>query len=74
MLTCLNNLRVKLSQGKLDAANVAAHTAMGIGVVCRCVSVASRLGRPLTPFDLGIMAGVVVFEAVRLEVALRLLR
>lgn len=73
-----NKLKLRISKfvkpEKMNAAKLALHTIIGVGTVTRCVRVALSLGRPVTPFDLGIMASAVVFEALRAEVLYRLIR
>lgn len=63
-----------LLEPKIDAASLAMHAVIGVGTMTRCVRVALSLGRPVTPFDLGIMASAVVFEALRAEIIYRLIR
>lgn len=63
-----------LLEPKMDAAGLAMHAVIGVGTVTRCVRVALSLGRPVTPFDLGIMASACIFEALRAEIIYRLIR
>lgn len=73
----LNKVKKRISkffEPTMDAASLAMHAVIGVGTVTRCIRVALSLGRPVTPFDLGIMASAVVFEALRAEMIYRLIR
>lgn len=80
MKSFLNNLKNRSKQrvdnfchNEMSAVKMAMHTVIGVGTITRCVRVALNLGRPLTPFDLGIMAAAIAFESLRAEVIYRII-